>query len=105
MSFYRRYPDGKTQRHIPETGEFVDCAPDEPETRKRGPGEGMIVAPAHMLKKVTLSQPVRLLSIKEIQAEMRSNAEAIGIETLTEGVDFAIPPEEDPKRIKFREFL
>jgi hypothetical protein len=59
MSFYRRFPDGRTQRWEPYRGEgeFVDCAADEPETRIRKPNEGIIVAQAARRKRLKLAAP------------------------------------------------
>jgi hypothetical protein len=46
MSTYRRWRDGRTERWHSPDGEWRPCAPDEPETRRRGPNEGMVVLPA-----------------------------------------------------------
>ncbi len=46
MSTYRRSVKQKrTQRWEPETGQWKDCAFDEPETRVRKPREGLLVVP------------------------------------------------------------
>lgn len=61
MSYYRRFKGGKTQRWNPEEGEFFDCNDDEPETRIRKPGEGMIVLPARIVANTGLVETADLL--------------------------------------------
>jgi hypothetical protein len=96
MSFYIRYRDGRVQRHIWETGEFVDCDPDEPCTRIRKHDaagnliEGMIIMPAELGKKVTLTKvmfaPSVIGKIPEVRAftsgEGRSAAGIEGVASM-----------------------
>jgi hypothetical protein len=74
MSFYRRYPDGRTERWFPDQGEFRECATDEPETRIRRPNEGMVIAPAWMVEVVeTGAMTMVALSIKDLRKSLEAD--------------------------------